>query len=136
LERIFERFYQEGGTETGPRSGSGIGLAIVRNILRLHGCTIRAESTVGEGSKFTFLLPLAHVEAGKSEPAVAPPEPKAEAVSATAPVAEPTAEQVAEPATEPPREPVREPAGTAPTSEASSDDEPRPRFRIIRRPVR
>jgi len=136
LERIFERFYQEGATDTGPRSGSGIGLAIVRNILRLHGCTIRAESTVGEGSKFTFLLPLAHAEAAKPEPAVASPEPKAEAVSAAAPMAEPTAEQVAEPAAEPPREPVREPAGTAPTSEASAGDEPRPRFRIIRRPVR
>lgn len=59
LERIFERFYREpaGGASSAP--GSGIGLAIVRDILRMHGCIIKADSRLGEGSVFTFTLPLA-----------------------------------------------------------------------------
>jgi len=65
LEKIFDRFYQEGQASAAAGEGSGIGLAIVRNILRLHGCSIRAESTVGLGSTFSFTLPLAHP---KSEP--------------------------------------------------------------------
>ena len=58
LHRIFDRFYRV-GEETQPDSGSGIGLAIVRDTLRLHGCTIRAESRVDQGSVFHFTLPLA-----------------------------------------------------------------------------
>jgi PAS domain S-box-containing protein len=57
-EKIFERFYQ---VETGPRrryEGTGIGLAIVRDILRLHGGSIRVQSTPGQGSTFQFTLPL------------------------------------------------------------------------------
>jgi signal transduction histidine kinase len=58
-EKIFERFYQ---VEAGPRrryEGTGIGLAIVRDILRLHGGGIRVESTPGEGATFIFTLPIA-----------------------------------------------------------------------------
>jgi PAS domain S-box-containing protein len=57
-EKIFERFYQ---VEAGPRrryEGTGIGLAIVRDILRLHGGSIRVQSTAGQGSTFQFTLPL------------------------------------------------------------------------------
>jgi signal transduction histidine kinase len=58
-EKIFERFYQ---VEAGPRrryEGTGIGLAIVRDILRLHGGGIRVESVAGEGATFVFTLPMA-----------------------------------------------------------------------------
>jgi signal transduction histidine kinase len=57
-EKIFERFYQ---VESGPKrryEGTGIGLAIVRDILRLHGGNIRVQSTPGQGSTFEFSLPL------------------------------------------------------------------------------
>jgi PAS domain S-box-containing protein len=57
-EKIFERFYQ---VEAGPRrryEGTGIGLAIVRDILRLHGGSIRVQSTPNQGSTFQFTLPL------------------------------------------------------------------------------
>ena len=59
LEKIFERFYQVDSTPRRRYEGTGIGLSIVRDILRLHGCTIRVTSRVGEGSVFTFTLPLA-----------------------------------------------------------------------------
>jgi signal transduction histidine kinase len=63
-EKIFERFYQ---VESGPKrryEGTGIGLAIVRDILRLHGGNIRVQSTPGQGSTFEFSLPLGR----KTEP--------------------------------------------------------------------
>ncbi|MFP4345297.1 MAG: sensor histidine kinase [Anaerolineales bacterium] len=55
LERIFERFYR-GDPSRGGES-TGLGLAIVREIVRAHGGTIRAESVVDVGSKFTVRLP-------------------------------------------------------------------------------
>lgn len=57
LGRIFDRNYQvrRGGEKP---EGSGIGLSIVRDILRLHGCTIHAESEEGRGAQFVFTLPL------------------------------------------------------------------------------
>lgn len=58
LERIFERFYREEEGAKGGTAGTGIGLAIVRDILRMHGCIIKADSKLGEGSVFTFTLPL------------------------------------------------------------------------------
>ena len=60
-QRIFERFYQ---AESGPGrryEGTGIGLSIVRDFLRLHGCSIRVESAPEKGSVFSFTLPLARV---------------------------------------------------------------------------
>ncbi|MFQ5701260.1 MAG: ATP-binding protein [Acidobacteriota bacterium] len=55
--RIFDRYYR---SETVKRSrrGAGIGLAIVRDILRGHGSVIRVESEVGKGGTFSFVLPL------------------------------------------------------------------------------
>ena len=63
-EKIFERFYQ---VEAGPKrryEGTGIGLAIVRDILRLHGGSIRVQSTPGQGSTFQFTLPLGRKSEG------------------------------------------------------------------------
>jgi PAS domain S-box-containing protein len=59
LGRIFERFYQVDASPRRPYEGTGIGLSIVRDILRLHGSDIAVRSEVGQGSVFTFTLPLA-----------------------------------------------------------------------------
>ncbi|MDF2628385.1 MAG: Integral rane sensor signal transduction histidine kinase [Symbiobacteriaceae bacterium] len=58
LPHIFDRFYR---SRSGARAvgGSGLGLAIVRSLVVLHGGTIEAESTPGQGSRFTVTLPLA-----------------------------------------------------------------------------
>lgn len=55
--RIFERFYQVPRTATGRLSGQGLGLAIVKMIVELHGGSVMVESTPGQGSTFTCILP-------------------------------------------------------------------------------
>jgi K+-sensing histidine kinase KdpD len=50
----------------------GIGLALARNLVELHGGTIWASSVVGQGSRFTFALPIRPAE--RHAPRRAPPE--------------------------------------------------------------
>jgi signal transduction histidine kinase/ActR/RegA family two-component response regulator len=60
LPFIFDRFRQADGTTTREHSGLGLGLAIVRNLVELHGGTIKAESKgEGQGATFIITLPLA-----------------------------------------------------------------------------
>jgi signal transduction histidine kinase len=57
LPRIFERFYQVDGSSTRRFGGTGLGLALAKEIIELHGGTISVESEVGRGSNFEILLP-------------------------------------------------------------------------------
>jgi two-component system OmpR family sensor kinase len=52
LPFIFERFWR--GEESTPRGGAGLGLAIAKRILELHGATLVAQSRVNEGTTFSF----------------------------------------------------------------------------------
>jgi signal transduction histidine kinase/DNA-binding response OmpR family regulator len=57
-ERIFERFYQVDGGLTRRYGGTGLGLALVKEVVEAHRGRITVESAVGEGSTFTMYLPL------------------------------------------------------------------------------
>ncbi len=57
LELIFERFHQVDVSDARNNEGTGLGLAICRSIVQQHGGQIWAESALGEGSTFSFLLP-------------------------------------------------------------------------------
>ncbi|MDN7225840.1 ATP-binding protein [Planococcus liqunii] len=58
LQYVFERFYKADKARTLGKSGTGLGLAIASNIINAHDGKIYAESTVGKGTSFVFLLPL------------------------------------------------------------------------------
>lgn len=71
LERLFAKF--EHGTTTGSGTDIGLGLAICRAIVRLHGGTAWAERTSGGGTAFRFSLPVEPVPALPAEPLPEPP---------------------------------------------------------------
>ncbi len=69
LPHVFDRFRQADSSNTRVHGGLGLGLAIVRHLVELHGGTVRAHSAgLGKGATFTVLLPLRAV-ATRSAPA-------------------------------------------------------------------
>lgn len=59
LPHVFDRFYRADRSRSRQGGGAGLGLAIARSLVRLHDGTIRAESSLGQGSRFTVELPPA-----------------------------------------------------------------------------
>ncbi len=57
LQAIFEGFRQVDGSHTREHGGVGLGLALTKQLVELHHGHIWAESTLGSGSKFTFIIP-------------------------------------------------------------------------------
>jgi PAS domain S-box-containing protein len=57
LPKLFDRFYQVGGQKSRSFEGSGIGLALVKEIVSLHGGNVEVESQPGRGSSFRVRIP-------------------------------------------------------------------------------
>jgi signal transduction histidine kinase len=57
-DRIFEKFYRVGDPLVHNTKGSGLGLSLVRHIVKAHGGDVSVDSTPGEGSTFTITLPV------------------------------------------------------------------------------
>src|SRR5215468_7055128 len=70
-ERVFERFHRIEGTHARTYEGTGIGLALVQELVKLHGGSVRVESALGQGSTFTVTIPRgrAHLPAGRIQAA-------------------------------------------------------------------
>jgi two-component system, OmpR family, sensor histidine kinase BaeS len=63
LQNLGDRFFRGGDPNTRRTRGTGLGLALVREILRLHGSELEISSEVGKGSRFSFRLPVAQPSA-------------------------------------------------------------------------
>lgn len=78
LARLFQPFVQLESSLARQYEGSGLGLSLVRSMAELHGGSIHVESEIGEGSRFTIVLPwidretelvhLATSDAGRANP--------------------------------------------------------------------
>ncbi|GAB3258665.1 hypothetical protein GCM10027347_22150 [Larkinella harenae] len=58
IDRVFERFYQGSSSLIGDQPGTGIGLSLVKEIVQLHGGTVRVETNDEPGSRFVVELPF------------------------------------------------------------------------------
>ncbi|HVG10381.1 MAG TPA: ATP-binding protein [Thermoanaerobaculia bacterium] len=67
MPKLFERFHRVEGTPGRTQEGSGIGLALVQELARLHGGEVRAESELGRGTTFFVTVPFgkAHLPADR-----------------------------------------------------------------------
>jgi signal transduction histidine kinase len=71
MPRLFERFHRVDGARGRTHEGTGIGLALVQELVKLHGGAISAESELGRGSTFTVEIPfgVAHLAPERIGPA-------------------------------------------------------------------
>jgi len=67
LPHLFERFHRVEGSRGRTQEGSGIGLALVAELVKMHGGSVSVESSPGEGTTFTVAIPLgtAHLPADR-----------------------------------------------------------------------
>jgi two-component system sensor histidine kinase BaeS len=70
IPHLFERFWRGDPARRRATGGSGLGLAIARSLIEAHGGRLRAESVEGQGSTFTFTLPISSQEGWAATPGV------------------------------------------------------------------
>jgi two-component system heavy metal sensor histidine kinase CusS len=58
LPKIFDRFYRVDPSRSQHPEGTGLGLALVRSIMELHGGSVKVESEVGKGTTFALIFPI------------------------------------------------------------------------------
>jgi PAS domain S-box-containing protein len=77
LPKLFNRFHRVEGARARTHEGTGIGLALVQELVRLHGGTVEVESHEGEGSTFTVCIPrgTTHLPADRIATTIAPMMP-------------------------------------------------------------
>jgi signal transduction histidine kinase len=63
LPYIFDRYYRGSRKQSAGENGAGLGLAITKRILELHGSTIEVQSVVGQGTTFSFHLAVSQLRA-------------------------------------------------------------------------
>jgi len=57
LDRIFEMFHQADGSATRSFGGTGVGLALAKKFVEMHGGLIWVESELGKGARFVVVMP-------------------------------------------------------------------------------
>jgi signal transduction histidine kinase len=60
IAKLFDRFYRVEGAQGRTHEGTGIGLALVHELVKLHSGSVSVDSEVGQGTTFTIRLPLGH----------------------------------------------------------------------------
>jgi signal transduction histidine kinase len=76
LPHIFERFYRADKSRDRSTGGAGLGLAIARQIVELHGSSLNVHSRPGEGARFSFTLAARAAVAAQQPEAAAPRRPQ------------------------------------------------------------
>jgi PAS domain S-box-containing protein len=110
LPRVFERFHRVEGAKSRTHEGTGIGLALTHEIVRLHGGTIAVESAVDQGTRFIVRVPFGSAHLPQDR-VVDTPVPASASYTAT-PFVDEAARWLPEPILEDGAFPMRSPDGT------------------------
>ena len=88
LPQVFERFHRVAGARSRTHEGTGIGLALVRELVEMHGGTVTAHSVVDRGTTFTVTMPFGYAHLPADRVAALSPVPLTEPEQARLYVAE------------------------------------------------
>ncbi|NES28446.1 SpoIIE family protein phosphatase [Micromonospora terminaliae] len=88
LPQVFERFHRVPGARARTHEGTGIGLALVRELVEMHGGTVEARSVVDGGTTFTITVPFGYAHLPADQVSALAPVPPAEPEQARLYVAE------------------------------------------------